>query len=217
MSIARVTVSVATLSMASPGVQSEGPSRETPEVRALLLAAREGDHDAFGRLVALNQSAVFRTVLAALGSRDDAEDVVQEVFVQAWRKLGSFRGDASFRTWLLAITWRKAVDARRIRRLRWRRHPQPGDGDHGLPLDQFAGPTPDPERRAAAAELADRARAEIRRLSPTLRDTLLLAASGAHTYDDIAALLGVPLGTVKWRVAEARRLVTVRLAGARHD
>ena len=52
---------------------------------------------------------------------------------------------------------------------------------------------------------------EILTLTPKLRDTLLLAASGEHSYDDIATMLGVPIGTVKWRVAEARRLVGGRV------
>ena len=66
--------------------------------------------------------------------------------------------------------------------------------------------------RPVAADLVERTQAEIRRLSPKLRDTLLLAASGEHTYDEIGRMLGVPLGTVKWRVAEARRLVKLGTA-----
>ena len=58
-----------------------------------------------------------------------------------------------------------------------------------------------------ASDAARRVREDIRALSPKLRDTLLLAASGEYSYDEIAAMLGIPLGTVKWRVAEARRLV----------
>jgi RNA polymerase sigma-70 factor (ECF subfamily) len=62
--------------------------------------------------------------------------------------------------------------------------------------------------------MVERTRREIRRLSPRLRDTLLLAASGHYTYEEIAGMLGVPVGTVKWRVSEARRLVTARLRDA---
>ena len=154
---------------------------------------------------------MFRAALAALGAREDAEDATQDAFVVAWQKLPGFRGEAMFRTWLLTIVWRKALDKRRQRRLWWHRA-ESGRRDDGVdPLDIVAGTGPDPERSAVSRDTAHRVRDEIRQLSPRLRDTLLLASSGEHTYDEIATMLGVPLGTVKWRVAEARRLVRERL------
>jgi len=63
---------------------------------------------------------------------------------------------------------------------------------------------------------AIRARHEIRQLSPTLRDTLLLAASGDYTYEEISAMLGTPIGTIKWRVSEARRVLKQKLAAVGH-
>ena len=64
---------------------------------------------------------------------------------------------------------------------------------------------------AVSADLVRQVRVEIMRLTPKLRDTLLLAASGQHSYEEIGRLLGIPLGTVKWRVAEARRIVGSRI------
>src|SRR5689334_14570436 len=87
----------------------------------LVLSARGGDQDAFGDLVLLHQRAAYRAALAALGSPEDAEDAVQEAFVIAWRKLPGFRGEASFRTWLLTIVWRKSLDRRRKRQSWWSR------------------------------------------------------------------------------------------------
>ena len=66
-------------------------------------AARAGSHEAFGELVTLHERMVFRVALAALGNREDALDAAQDAFVVAWRRLGGFRGDAAFRTWLLTI------------------------------------------------------------------------------------------------------------------
>jgi RNA polymerase sigma-70 factor (ECF subfamily) len=183
--------------------------RESVEVRGLLDRAKAGDQAAFGRLVDLHQRVVYRTALAALGRREDAEDAAQDAFVQAWRNLHGFRGDAAFRTWLLTIVWRKALDRRRSRLLWWKRAaPTADDRD---PIDDVAGAEPSPEREAVARDLAQRAREEISRLSPTLRDTLVLAASGEYTYDEIAAMLRTPLGTIKWRVSEARRIVASRM------
>lgn len=217
MSTVPVTVAVADLvTLTDPQDAPIVEGRESPRVQALVDAARQGDREAFGDLVALHQRIVFRTALAALRTREDAEDAAQETFVVAWQKLGGFRGDATFRTWLLTIAWRKALDRRRQRQTWWTRVRSATagfEGDEVNPIDSVAGADPDPERAAVSHDLARRVRSAIAGLSPKLRDTLLLAATGEHTYEEIAVVLGVPLGTVKWRVAEARRLVNARVPG----
>lgn len=185
--------------------------RETPEVRTLVDAARSGDRDAFGALVAMNERAILRAALAALDDRADAEDAAQDACLMAWRKLPGFRGDATFRTWLLAIVWRKALDRRRRRKLWWNRAAAGTPERLAEVLDRLAASEADPERTAVSRDLMTRASAEIRALSPKLRDVLLLATSGEHSYAEIAAMLKIPLGTVKWRVSEARRLLGLRL------
>jgi RNA polymerase sigma-70 factor (ECF subfamily) len=182
---------------------------DTPEVRALVAAAREGDRPAFDELVSLFHRSVLRTAMAALGRQEDAEDATQDAFVLAWRKITHFRGDSSFKTWMLTIVWRQALDRRRARTRWWqrtatvRRDESPADDG----LDRLASLEADPERRAEARHRVRQVRDAIEGLSPKLRDTLLLAASGEHGYEEIASMLGIPLGTVKWRVAEARRLI----------
>jgi len=213
------TIPVSTVSAVCMSWVADAPEapqallREEPQSRALLDAARAGNREAFGDLVTLHHRVVVRTALAVLGSREEAEDAAQDAFVTAWQKLGGFRGDATFRTWLLTIAWRKALDRRRVLRLRLSRVPTAGwDGDERDPIDALETREPNPEVHAVSRDLSRRVRAEIGKLAPKLRDTLLLAASGEHTYDEIATMLAVPLGTVKWRVAEARRLLNARLA-----
>ena len=199
--------------------------RESPEVSLLVEQARTGDAAAFGRLFALQQWVARGPALAALGSRADAEDAAQEAFVMAWRRLATFRGESQFRTWLLTITWRKALDRRRRVSLWHKRTNSMAGGSSSSkdalwsgepdPLANVAEPTANPETMAIVSDKARRVRAEIGRLSPKLRDTLLLAASGEHSYDEIATMLGIPLGTVKWRVAEARRILLTRCEGLR--
>ena len=193
---------------------------DRPEVRALVAAAREGDRAAFEELVSLHYRAVFRTAMAALQRREDAEDVTQDAFVLAWRKVAGFRGDSSFKTWLLTIVWRQALDNRRSR-TRWWQRTSAGRFDNGRADDSGRDPKDaieglasldaDPERVTEARHRVKQVRALIEGLSPKLRDTLLLAASGEYGYDEIASMLGIPLGTVKWRVAEARRIIQGRL------
>ena len=79
----------------------------------LVERARRGDHAALGTLVDRHRTSAFRAALAALGSPDAAEDVTQEGLVAAFRHLGDFREQASFKTWLLSIVWRKALTRRR--------------------------------------------------------------------------------------------------------
>ncbi len=196
--------------------------RDDPVVRGLVSAAKAGDQAAFGRLIERHESAVFRTALAALGRREDAEDAAQEAFLVAWQKLPGFRGDATFRTWLLTITWHKALDRRRRRSQWWRRTQWTSDtfaaDEVRDPTGDLATEAPTPERAAVSRDLARHVAAEIAQLSPKLRDALLLATSGEHSYSEVAALLGIPLGTVKWRVSEARRVITNRLPVAgRHE
>ena len=79
----------------------------------LVRQAQAGDSDAFGELVERNRRAVFRAALAAVGNAAEADDVAQETFVTAYRKLAGFRAESAFRTWLLSIAWRKALDRRK--------------------------------------------------------------------------------------------------------
>ena len=174
----------------------------------LVERARRGDHAAFGILVDRHRTSAFRAALAALGSPDDAEEVTQEGLVAAFRHLAGFREQASFKTWLLAIVWRKAITRRRsVRALLHRMVAPPEDTEWQIP-DAGRGQ----ERALIDAELAGHVRRMIAGLSPKLRDVLLLTTAREQTYEEIAAVLGIPLGTVKWRVAEARRQLKVRLA-----
>jgi RNA polymerase sigma-70 factor (ECF subfamily) len=181
----------------------------------LLDRARRGDSTAFDALVHRHQTAVFRAALAAVGSPADAEDVAQEAFMLAYTRLASFRGHASFKTWLLTITWNHAINHRRSMRRWWTRMvSMTGSEREPAALRDWIEPAsgdPDPEQSALGDRLRHDIRREIRALSPKLRDALLLAQSGEYDYMEIAAMLKVAVGTVKWRVSEARRIVKERL------
>jgi RNA polymerase sigma-70 factor (ECF subfamily) len=185
----------------------------------LVARARQGDAAAFGELVDRHRAAVYRAALAALGSHAEAEDAAQDAFVRAFRRLDSFRGDASFKTWLLTIAWHQAINRRRSVMRVWRRMVDPGGGveEREAAIHSVAAAGPTPEEAAVQADLARAVRREIRALSPKLRDTLLLAQSGAYTYEEIGAMLRAPTGTIKWRVAEARRVIKDRLSDRGYD
>jgi RNA polymerase sigma-70 factor, ECF subfamily len=178
----------------------------------LVERARQGDQVAFGELVDRHRGAVYRAALAAVGSPADAEDAAQDAFLQAYRRLDSFRGDASFKTWLLTIAWHQAINRRRSLGRVWRRIVAPKTEDEAeSALAGIASLGPTPEQAAGQEQLRRAIREAIGALSPKLRHTLLLAQSGEYSYEEIGAMLRAPLGTIKWRVSEARRVIRKRL------
>ena len=178
----------------------------------LVARARRGDTAAFGELVDRHRTAVFRAARAALGSHAEAEDAAQDAFVAAFQRLDSFRGEASFKTWMLAIAWRHAINRRRSL-TRWWTRTQPFDANRetDAPPLEVAHPGPSPERLAAGRQVQRAIADGIRALPPKLRDALLLAHTGELSYDEIAAMTKSPVGTVKWRVFEARKRIKTRL------
>jgi len=173
----------------------------------LIELARNGDRAAFGTLVERYQQVVFRAALAALRSREDAEEVAQDALLLAFRKLGSFRGEASFKTWLLTITWNRAMDRRR-RIGDWLHRFVGRDDSHEIDV---ASAEPSHEKTMIAKESRRDVRRMLRTLPARYRDALLLSASGDHTFEEIGRLLGVPTGTAKWRAMEGRRLLRRKL------
>lgn len=181
----------------------------------LVRRAQAGDVQAFGDLVERNRRAVFRAALAAVGSATEADDVAQEAFVTAFQKLQAFRGEASFKTWLLAITWRKAIDRRKsvtrwMQRLVSPAHSQE-TGEEWNPMDRLVASGQSQEDELVTSDLQRRLRPLIASLPKKLRDALLLASSGDHTYEEIGQMLKIPAGTVKWRVSEARKVLKQKM------
>ena len=171
----------------------------------LVLLAQQGDTSAFDQLVVRHERSVYRAALAALRDSEEAKDVAQDAYVIAWSKLRRFRGDASFKTWLLTITWNRAINHRRMQLKWWRRSAPVSD----LRL-VAAGEAPDADLRSR--RLRRDIEQAIEALTPKLRDAFLLVRSEEYQYKDIATMLGISEGTVKWRVSEARRKIKVQLA-----
>jgi RNA polymerase sigma-70 factor (ECF subfamily) len=171
----------------------------------LVAKARAGDADSFDQLVVRHQAAVYRAALAALRHTHDAEEAAQDAFIRAWSRLDRFRGDASFKTWLLTIAWNTALSRRRSVVQWWKRRTVLDDAN------EIAGSAPGPDIEARDRELTRHVSRAIELLPPKLRDALLLAQSGDYDYAEIGSMLNVATGTVKWRVSEARKQVRARL------
>ena len=179
-----------------------------------LDRARQGDRDAFGRLVRKYQRRVYAAALHILGNHGDADDVTQESFIRAYRGLASFDGRADFFTWLYRITVNTALNALRSDK-RGTALQQKGSAEAahvgGKPesLGQF---TLSPAQRASIHGDVLQVLDAIAALTPTLRVTLVMATIEEMPHKQIAEILEIPEGTVAWRVNEARRLLRIKLA-----
>jgi RNA polymerase sigma-70 factor, ECF subfamily len=179
----------------------------------LVEQARRGDTAAFGELVDRYRTAVHRAALAATGAPDESEDVAQEAFVSAFRHLGAFRGESSFKTWLLAITWRIALTRRKSLWTRLRRF----RSSEEAPIVEPRTPGRSQEQQLVDGELVATVRRLVRSLPSKFRDPVMLSATGEYTFDEMAAMLGVPSGTLKWRAMEGRRRLKAKLAALGYE
>ncbi len=165
----------------------------------LVERARAGDRRAFDELARRYSRRLFGLVLRWTRDPDQAQDLTQEALVRAWRGLARFEGGQEFRSWLFRIALNLATDQARARR----RH-------RSVPLSEMTegelgeAPGERTEERLDREQLAGRLEAGLARLSPEHRAVLLLRAREEMSYDEIAATLGVPRGTVMSRLARAR-------------
>lgn len=180
-----------------------------------LDRARQGDRDAFGRLVKRHQRRVYAAALHILGNHSDADDATQEAFVRAYRGLSTFDGRADFFTWLYRITVNTALNALRSDKRGAALH-QRGNTEAihvgGRP-EALGRVERDPAQHVQATGEVARVLDAVAGLSASLRVTLVLATIEELPHKQIAEILEIPEGTVAWRVNEARRLLRQKLAG----
>ena len=163
------------------------------ELTHLLLGAADGDRDALAGFVAGTQADVWRFCASMVGA-DTADDAVQETFVRAWRSVRTFRGDASAKTWLLAIAKRVSFGM-----LKHRDRDTAVSGVHA----GRSGQAGDTERVADAGELVALTDL-VARLEPDRRSAFVLTQLLGLGYLEAADVCGCPVGTIRSRVARAR-------------
>jgi RNA polymerase sigma-70 factor (ECF subfamily) len=177
----------------------------------LVRAAAGGDGEAFHALIDCHAPALFRAALGLTRTRADAEDLVQETLVGAYRGIGNFAGRSSVKTWLLQILTRQAAKAwhrNRHQRRTLSLHAGGDDDDNGgtgraTLADQAAANSPAGGDVAAVESRLD-VMAVLQKLSPPHREILVLREMRQLSYEEIAQVLGVPRGTVESRLSRAR-------------
>lgn len=169
---------------------------------SLIEQTLAGDREAFGRLVLRYQDRLFGTLVHMLGSIHDARDVAQEAFLSAFEKLDTFRKEASFYSWLFRIAYNAAVTNRRkSKRDRASLDAQYETSGHEPPDEN---PTADPAHDLHAQERVQLVRDALDQLSPEYRDVLVMKEFDSMKYEEIAAVLNCPIGTVRSRIFRAR-------------
>ncbi|MDI3297908.1 MAG: sigma-70 family RNA polymerase sigma factor [Bacillota bacterium] len=179
--------------------------------RALVERARRGDVAAFEELIRPELARIYGAAARLVG-RQEAEDLVQEAVLRAFRSLDGFRGGARFATWLYRIVVNLCVDhGRRRSRREWREEPLEATE---RAAEGAAGAGHDPEAALLAAERQQLVQAALAELPADYRVVILLRDVEGLTYEEVAELTGLPLGTVKSRVFRGRRALRERLAEA---
>jgi RNA polymerase sigma-70 factor (ECF subfamily) len=179
---------------------------------SLVQACRAGQTEAFGTLVARYQERLYPTVLRLIGSAEDAEDILQDTFVRAFEKLDQFQGDSSFYTWIYRIAVNLALSGYRRRRVRSLLRPK-FDRRAVCREDELPDESPDadptiPLERVEREQLVE---AALNKLGPEHRAVVVLKDFDGHRYEEISAILNVPVGTVRSRLHRARCELRERL------
>jgi RNA polymerase sigma-70 factor (ECF subfamily) len=177
-----------------------------PSDGAYVTRAREGDSDAFRVLVERHSRSVFRLAFRMTGNEQDAEDVVQESMLRAYKQLGKFDQRASFGTWLYRIATNCSLDLVRSRQRRSQHHAPAFGGELAEtenPVMTVASPDPNPERIALSGEVRQRLTTAMEELSPTERSAFVLRHFEGMCIEDVCRVLECQPGAAKHSVFRA--------------
>jgi len=165
----------------------------------LIEKSLQGDSAAFGELVRKHQDRLYNTVVHVVGCREEAEDVVQEAFVQAYVKLNTFQGNSAFYTWLYRIAFNTAISRQRRKKVAVSVE-QSREMTGSEPMDTGEAPGERLEREERV-QLVQQA---LTVLSEDHRAILVLREMEGCCYETISEILGLPIGTVRSRLHRAR-------------
>ena len=181
------------------------------ELRELIAEAQDGNVRAFELLVASHLPQVRRFARAFARTDADADDLAQEALVKVYKSLRSFRFQASFKTWLYSVVRHVFIDNTRSRSGQARSREESLPEDHS----QVPSPTDTPDESLARNEERQRMWRALRELPTDFRTPVVLFDVEGHTYEEVAAIEGVPIGTVKSRLSRGRALLRALLADER--
>lgn len=190
-----------------------------PEEADVVAELKAGSEEAFAWLISTYHQPIYSVIARMLQNPADAADVTQDVFIKVFRGIGGFHGESSLRTWMYRIALHEASNQRRW----WSRHcrqevtieAETGHSADGQSLcikDTLIDENESPFDLAAHEEIRARVEAELREIPEPFRSVLVLRDIEGLTYEEIAEILNVQLGTVKSRLMRGRAQIKARLA-----
>jgi RNA polymerase sigma-70 factor, ECF subfamily len=180
---------------------------------SLVRRVQAGERAAYDLLVLKYQHKVVKLVLRYTRNPADAEDVAQEAFIKAYRALPNFRGDSAFYTWLYRIAINTAKNALVARSRNPRALPlEPAEGEDGPDLLNKLSDPDTPEGLALTEEIRTTVNAAIEALPEDLRTAIVLRELDGLSYEEIAAAMDCPIGTVRSRIFRAREAIDKQLS-----
>ena len=165
--------------------------------------ARKGDQHAFRVLVERHSQSVFRLAFRMTGNEQDAEDLVQETFLKAYKQIHKFDGRAAFGTWLYRICANCSLDLIRARKSRKEQQSWSGDEEERNWLDRVATPAPSPERLTQSGQIAGLLEPALKQLTEMERAAFVLRHYEGCDIEEIARTLGVQVNAAKHSVFRA--------------
>ncbi len=192
-------------------------SQEALRDEALVRRFNSGDEDAFAQIIAHHRGRIFAIAFPLLRNRADADEIVQDTFVRAYRGLARFRGDAALGTWLHRIALNLSHNRYRYLFRRCQHTTRSldsafSDENRETLASLIASDAPSPLQEAEIGELSGLVAACMERLTPGRREALLQRNSPNGSYGEIARTLGINIGTVKSRIARARESLRSELS-----
>ena len=183
-----------------------GPTLTAEQIQGVVRRARAGDSVAFEQIVEYYKHRIYNYVLRMVGDHDTAEDIAQETFIRAHSSLAGFRGASSLQTWLYRIASNLAIDSMRRRKHRYSSYSldEPVSTSDTEVSRDIEDEGPGPERQLLTRQVQQEVTEAIARLSPKLRTVVILYELQGMSYDEIAEIVGAPLGTIKSRLFNAR-------------
>ena len=175
--------------------------------RSLVARASGGDPDAFNRLMEHHERRMYAVALRMCANREDAQDCLQEAMLRVYRAIGGFKGESSFSTWVYRITMNTCLDE-----LRRKKNKQSASLDDLLedgwaPADERTSP----EKHAVRVEAARALHQTIRELPEDMRAAVVLRDIQGYSYEEIAQILDINVGTIKSRISRGREKLREKL------
>jgi RNA polymerase sigma-70 factor (ECF subfamily) len=198
------------------GTLSRSGARSSRDDAALIRRCQRGDVEAMNELIQAYQKHVFNLAFRLSGNYDDAQDIAQEAFIRVFNSINSFRGEANFSTWIYRIVTNVFLDERKKQRVR-----DHGSLDEYLELEdssvarQIEDPSPGPEASVEQRERNEVVGQAVLALPENQRVMIALYHFQGRSYEEIADVMQLPIGTVKSRLNRARLALKEKLGAAR--